>query len=77
MLTTINLDGKQCLAIVLGNDCMEDAERTRESLLDILEDVSMSQNAVDCMKSDTLYRILNLYRHMEPSSQCNGTSNTI
>lgn len=64
MLTKIEHEGKPCMAILMPNETDESVSRMRDSLLDVLEDVSMSDNAMQCMKPFTLYAVLTIYRHM-------------
>lgn len=66
MLTKINHEGKEVPAIILPEtESIESVLRLRDQLIEVLSVVSMSDEAVRCMPSMTLYAMITLYRYMD------------
>lgn len=66
MVKTVTIDGKDRLAIILGeHEGYENLNDMRENLLGLLEAISMSEEAKNDMSSFMLYTTLNLYKLMK------------
>lgn len=63
MLTTIEYQGKQVLAVIMQTESKESVLRMRDQLLEVLDAVSSSEESTRSMSAMTLYSILTLYKY--------------
>ncbi len=66
MVKTLTIDGKDRLAIILGeHDNIEELTWMREGIWELLEAVFSSDETKDSTSSLSIYMTLNLYKLME------------